>query len=154
MKYLLAGAFSAILAFAAPAAMADRDKGLVVVESANSVKATADKLEEVMKAKGITIFARIDHAAGAKKIGKSLRPTELLIFGNPKLGTPLIASNQASGIDLPLKALIYQGTNGKTYIAYNKPTYIAKRHSIGNRGKVVKKMAGALKKFTAAAAKK
>ena len=151
MKYLFAGAFAVILALSTSAASADQ--GLVIIESANGVTATADKLEKILKSKGLTVFARIDHAAGAKKVGKSLRPTQLLIFGNPKLGTPLMASNQAIGIDLPQKALIYQGTNGKTYIAYNDPAYLAKRHSIANRGKVFGKMAGALKNFTAAAAK-
>jgi uncharacterized protein (DUF302 family) len=152
MKYLFAGAFAVILALSASAASADQ--GLVIIESANGVTATADKLEKILKSKGLTVFARIDHAAGAKKVGKSLRPTQLLIFGNPKLGTPLMASNQAIGIDLPQKALIYLGTNGKTYIAYNKPAYLAKRHSIGDRDKVFKKITGALKNLTAAAAKK
>ena len=151
MKHFFAGVFAVLLMMTAPAAMADQ--GLVVVKSANSVAATADKLEKVLKSKDITVFARIDHAAGAKKVGKSLRPTQLLIFGTPKMGTPLMTSNQSIGIDLPLKALIYQGTDGMTYIAYNDPVYLAKRHAIANRGKVFEKMAGALKNFTAAASK-
>lgn len=151
MKHLFAAVFAVLLMTVAPAAMADQ--GLVVIESANSVAATVDKLEKILTSKGITVFARIDHAAGAKKVGKSLRPTQLLIFGNPKLGTPLMVSNQSIGIDLPLKALVYQGTNGKTYIAYNDPAYLAKRHAINDRGDVFKKIAGALKNFTAAAAK-
>lgn len=152
MKHLFAVALAAY--FVLPASTVMADQGLVVIESANGVTATADKLEKILKSKGITVFARIDHAAGAKKIGKSLRPTQLLIFGNPKLGTPLMASNQSIGIDLPLKALVYQATNGKTYISYNDPAYLADRHSIRDRAKVFGKMAGALKNFTAAAAKK
>lgn len=127
--------------------------GIVIVPSNNSVSKTADKLASVLTSKGITVFARVDHAAGAKKVGKTLRPTQLIIFGNPKLGTPLMESNQKIGLDLPMKALIYQAADNKTYISYNSPAYLAKRHGIQDRAKVFAKMTGALKKFTAAAAK-
>ncbi len=129
------------------------DDGIIVVPSSNSVSKTADKLASVLTSKGITVFARVDHAAGAKKVGMTLRPTQLIIFGNPKLGTPLMESNQKIGLDLPMKALIYQAADNKTYISYNSPAYLAKRHGIQDRAKVFAKMTGALKKFTAAAAK-
>ena len=91
-----------------------------------------DRLEAAVKAKGLTVFARIDHAAGAAKVGLSLRPTELLIFGNAKGGTPLMQSNQTVGIDLPLKALVWQDASGDTWLSYNDPSWIAKRHGLGH----------------------
>ena len=136
-----------------PAAHA-ADPGIKQVVSANDVNTTADKLESILKSKGITVFARVDHAAGAKKVGKTLRPTVLLVFGNPNLGTPLMQQKQLIGLDLPLKALIYEAENGKTYISYNDPAYLSKRHGIAKPEKVFSKMSGALKNFTAAAAKK
>jgi uncharacterized protein (DUF302 family) len=134
-----------------PAAAAD---GVIVVESANNVKTTMDKLEKALTAKGITVFARIDHAGGAKSIGQTLRPMELLIFGNPKLGTPLMQKEQRMGLDLPLKALVYEGADGKTYIAYSDPAYLSKRYGVTEPAKVLQTMTGALKNFTAAAAAK
>ena len=86
-------------------------------------------------------------------MGKSLRPTQLIIFGNPKLGTPLMESNQKIGLDLPMKALIYQASDNKTYISYTSPAFLAKRHGIQDRDKVFAKMTGALRNFTTAAAK-
>ena len=130
------------------------DPGIKQVVSANDVNTTADKLETILKSKGITVFARVDHAAGAKKVGKTLRPTVLLVFGNPKLGTPLMQQKQLIGLDLPLKALIYEAEDGKTYISYNDPAYLSKRHGVAEPEKVFSKMSGALKNFTAAAAKK
>lgn len=142
----LISAFSPISASAAD--------GVIVVTSANDVKTTMDKLEKVLTSKGITVFARINHAHGAKTIGQSLPPMELLIFGNPKLGTPLMQKNQQMGLDLPLKALVYEGEDGKTYIAYNDPAYLSKRHGVTEPAKVFETMTGALKNFTAAAAAK
>ena len=130
------------------------DAGIIRVASANSVKATADKMAKILKKNGATVFARINHAAGANKVGKELRPTELLVFGNPKLGTPLMMQNQQMGLDLPLKALIYKAKDRKTYIAYNDPAYLSKRHGVDKPEKVLKKMAGVLKNVTAAAGKK
>lgn len=128
--------------------------GVIVVPSANDVKTTTDKLEKILISKGITVFARVNHTAGAKKVGKDLRPTELLIFGNPKLGTPLMQKQQRFGLDLPMKALIFKAEDGKTYIAYNDPAYLSKRHNVSEPAKVFQKMTNALKNFTAAAAKK
>src|SRR6516225_1827663 len=89
-----------------------------------------DRLEAEIKAKGITVFARIDHAAGAAQAGLSLRPTEVLIFGNAKAGTPLMQSNQTIGIDLPLKALVWQDADGKVWLSYNAPSWLAQRHGL------------------------
>ncbi len=130
------------------------DSGLIRVASANSVEATADKMEKILKKNGATIFARIDHAAGAKKVGKDLRPTVLMIFGNPKMGAPLMKQNQQIGLDLPLKALIYQAQDGKTYITYNDPAYVSKRHGVSQPEKVFQRMTGILKNVSAAAGKK
>jgi uncharacterized protein (DUF302 family) len=106
--------------------------GLIEVKSALGPKETMDKLEAVVKAKNLNVFARIDHAAGAMKVGKTLRPTELLIFGNPQGGTPLMECAQSAGIDLPLKALVWVDANGQTMLGYNDPAYLAKRHDAAN----------------------
>jgi uncharacterized protein (DUF302 family) len=103
-------------------------EGLTSVPSNFGPKETMDRLETFVKAKGMTVFARIDHAAGATQAGLSLRPTELLIFGNAKAGTPLMQSNQTVGIDLPLKALVWLDESAKTWLSYNVPAWLAKRH--------------------------
>jgi uncharacterized protein (DUF302 family) len=102
-------------------------EGLITVRSSYSPKETMKRLETEVKAKGLTVFARIDHAAGAAEVGLSLRPTELL-FGNAKGGTPLMQSVQTIGIDLPLKILIWQDEAGDTWLSYNDPSWLAKRH--------------------------
>ncbi len=129
------------------------DKSLVIKESAHSVSVTIDKLKAVLESKGITIFARIDHAAGAKKTGQTLAPTELLIFGNPKLGTPLMLSNQKIGLDLPLKAIAWKGKDGKVRLGYTSPAYLKGKYGITDKDAVFKKITGALGKFTDAAVK-
>ena len=100
------------------------------MKSALGAKATMDRLEGIVKQRGLTVFARIDHAAGAKKIGKSLRPTELLIFGNAQGGTPFMECAQSVGIDLPLKALVWEDASGQVWLGYNDPAYLAKRHEV------------------------
>ena len=105
--------------------------GLITIPSAFEPKETIDRLEAEVKARGMTVFARIDHAAGAAQAGLSLRPTELLIFGNAKGGTPLMQANQSIGIDLPLKALVWQDESGKVWLSYNEPAWLAKRHGLG-----------------------
>jgi uncharacterized protein (DUF302 family) len=105
--------------------------GLITAPSSYDAKDTADRLDAAIKASGVTVFARIDHAAGAAEAGLSLRPTELLVFGNAKGGTPLMQSNQMIGIDLPLKALVWQDKTGKTWLSYNDPSWLAKRHKLG-----------------------
>ena len=102
--------------------------GLITLPSSFEPKDTMDRLEAAVKAKGLTVFARIDHAAGASEVGMTLPPTELLIFGNAKGGTPLMQADQATGIDLPLKALVYEDEAGKVWLAYNDPYWIAQRH--------------------------
>ena len=106
-------------------------EGLITIPSSFDPKETMDRLEAALRASGVTIFARIDHAAGAAEVGESLRPTELLIFGNPKAGTPLMQAEQTIGIDLPLKALVWQDAAGKTQVSYNEPAFLAKRHGLG-----------------------
>jgi uncharacterized protein (DUF302 family) len=105
--------------------------GLTTVPSNFGPKETMDRFEAEIRAKGMTVFARIDHAAGAAEVGLPLRPTELLIFGNAKGGTPLMQANQRSGIDLPLKALVFDDGAGKVWLAYNDPRGLARRHGLG-----------------------
>jgi uncharacterized protein (DUF302 family) len=125
----------------APSTAAD---GLVAVKSPHSVKATIDRFAAAAKARGLNVFLRVDHAAGAKKIGKDLRPTELLVFGNPQGGTPLMECAQSAGIDLPLKALAWQDAGGQVWLAYNDPRYLAARHGADDCGPVVQNLAKAL----------
>lgn len=122
--------------------------GLIVKPSKYSVNETIDRLEAALKKKGITIVTRWNHAERATKAGIPLRPTELLIFGNPKLGSHFFTSKQTSGIDLPMKALAWQDEQGKVWLSYNDPKYIADRHDIEDRPEIVKKMTGALNKMS------
>jgi uncharacterized protein (DUF302 family) len=103
-------------------------EGLIEVKSAHGVKETITRFEAAARERGLIIFARIDHAAGAQKVGKTLRPTELLIFGNPQGGTPLMECAQTAGIDLPLKALAWEDASGQVWLGYNDPQYLAARH--------------------------
>jgi len=128
--------------------------GLITMPSSFGPKETMDRLEAEIKAKGLTVFARIDHAAGAAAVGMSLRPTELLIFGNAKGGTPLMQENQEVGIDLPLKALVIADAAGRVWLSYNDPHWIAKRHGLGATvAQAVDAMAKALKAMSAQATK-
>lgn len=128
--------------------------GLIVMKSAYSASVTLDRLQTVLKSKGIRVFARVSHKDNAKGVGMDLRPTELLIFGNPKLGTHFFTSKQTAGIDLPMKMLAWEDKSGQAWLAYNDPAYIAKRHGIGSRDEVVSKMRNALKKFSSIASNK
>ena len=147
MRKLLLGIISAV--FFCSSAIAD--DGIVRVKSNHDVKVTADRLEQVLNAKGMTVFIRIDHAAGAEKVGKQLRPTELVIFGNPKIGTPLMQCAQSIGMDLPQKALISEDESGQVWFFYNDPMYLAKRHNVKGCDEVLKKVANALGNFAAKA---
>jgi uncharacterized protein (DUF302 family) len=118
------------------------DNGLITLASHHAVKATIDRLETAAKAKGLTIFARVDHAAGATSVGMPLRPTELLIFGNARGGTPLMQLAQTIGIDLPLKALAWEDAAGKTWLSYNDPAWLAARHGLAEQGATVVKTLG------------
>lgn len=122
-------------------------EGMIDVKSAHSVGATADRFESILASKGMTLFARVDHAAGAKKAGKSLPPTELLIFGNPKVGTPLMLCSRSIAIDLPQKALIWQDGGGDTWISYNDPQFLKLRHNTQGCDEVLKKVSMALGNF-------
>lgn len=126
--------------------------GLITLASNRSVKDTIDRLDSDVKAKGMTVFARIDHAKGARDVGLNLRPTELLIFGNARAGTPLMQAEQTIGIDLPLKALAWEDAAGKVWLAYNDPEWIAARHGLAPGGAPVQAMAGALAAAMKAAA--
>ena len=106
-------------------------EGLTTIRSSHGAKETMDRLEADVKARGMAVFARIDHAGGAAKVGLSLRPTEVLVFGNAKGGTPLMQVNQSMGIDLPLRALVWQDENGEVWLAYNEPSWVAERHGLG-----------------------
>lgn len=117
--------------------------GLVTIPSKHSVKETIDRLEAAAKAKGMTIFARVDHAGGAAVVGMALRPTELIVFGNAKGGTPLMQASQAIGIDLPLKALAWEDAAGKVWLAYNDPAWLAARHGIAQETAAVTAQLGA-----------
>lgn len=128
--------------------LADDSNGIIRIKSQNSVDATIDKLEDILNSKGMTIFKRVNHTAGAEKAGMQLRPTELLIFGNPKVGTPLMLCSQTAALDLPQKALAYEDTNGQVWLAYNDPAYMAKRHNTKDCDAAVKKVINALAKFT------
>jgi len=103
-----------------------------------------NRLEAEIRAHGMKVFERIDHAAGAAAAGLELRPTELIIFGNARGGTPLMQSAQTVGIDLPLKALVWEDASGTTWLSYNEPSWIAQRHGVANAEPVVSKMSAAL----------
>lgn len=110
---------------------ASAGNGLMTRRSAFSVKETIDRLVTEVTQRGLVVFARIDHAAGAAGVDMALRPTELLIFGNPRGGTPLMQDQQTAGIDLPVKALAWEDVNGRTWLTYNDAAWIAARHRLG-----------------------
>jgi uncharacterized protein (DUF302 family) len=120
--------------------------GLITLRSSFDPEKTMSLLEAEVRARGMTIFAHIDHAAGAAAVGLPLRPTDLLIFGAAKGGTSLMQSVQTIGIDLPLKALVWQDDAGRTFLSYNDPAYLAHRHGVGDTAKTVTEaMSAALK---------
>ena len=119
-------------------------EGLTTIGSSFSPKETMDRLEAEIRAKGMSVFARVDHAAGAAEAGLELRPTNLVIFGNARGGTPLMQASQTAGIDLPLKVLVWQDAAGKTWLSYNEPSWIVQRHGLGVRAEIIDKMAAAL----------
>jgi len=126
--------------------------GLITIRSSFGPLDTMNRLDTAVKAKGMTVFARINHAAGATAVGQPLRPTEVLIFGNAKGGTPLMQSVQTIGIDLPLKALVWQDAGGDTWLSYNDPDWLAKRHGLSSETETtVGTLAGALAALAKAA---
>ncbi len=104
--------------------------GVARMPSNHSVAETVDRLQSLLKERGILVFARIDFSADAARAGLTMRPEQLLIFGNPKAGTPLMLAEPAAGIDLPLKALVWEDAEGKTWVAYNDPDYLVRRHAL------------------------
>jgi uncharacterized protein (DUF302 family) len=148
MKRILLTALS-ILLIAIPVAAAE---GVVTIPSTFSVEETADRMENVLNKKGMTIFNRIKHSEGAANVGIELRKTELIIFGNPKVGSPLMKCQQSVAIDLPQKALIWEDADAKVWISYNDPGYLQKRHNISGCEEVISKIKKALDGITKSAA--
>jgi uncharacterized protein (DUF302 family) len=109
---------------------AEKNSGLINIPSNHSVDETVEKLNAILQLKGITLFALIDHNGEAIKAGTKMRPTKLVIFGNPKAGTPVMLAAPSSAIDLPLKILIWEDTQGKAWVTYNSPAYLQERHNI------------------------
>ena len=140
MKKVILAALS-ILFIAIPVAAAD---GVVDVPSTFNVEETADRMVRILNKKGMTIFNRIKHSESAAKVGIELRKTELIIFGNPKVGSPLMACQQSVAIDLPQKALIWEDHNAKVWISYNDPRYLEKRHNISGCEEAITKIEKAL----------
>ena len=125
--------------------------GVITKPSNQSVAATIDKLETVVTGKGFKVIARVDHTAAAASVGTSLRPTQLLIFGNPVVGSKLMTSTQAVALDLPVKVLAFEDENGQLWMTYNDPDWLLERHDIADRDRVGEKMSKALAAFTDAA---
>lgn len=146
MRKLMCGLILAVCSGAAAA-----DNGLISVKSHYDVRETADRLEKLLITKGMRVFIRIDHAQGAQQVGEALRPTELVIFGNPRVGTPLMQCSQSMAIDLPQKALIREDESGQVWLTYNDPWYLAQRHGIEGCDEVLNKVEAALANFARAA---
>lgn len=127
-------------------------EGLITAKSQHGPAETVKRLENSVAAHGLTIFARVDHAEGAKSVGMDLRPTEVLIFGSPKSGTPLMQLSDTIGLDLPLKMLVRQDASGQTFLAYDDPAWLARRHGLADgAGAVVAKMQAAMAAIARAA---
>jgi uncharacterized protein (DUF302 family) len=136
-------------ALSASSAMAG---SLTTLESKFSVKETADRLAAVVEEKGLKVAARIDHAAGAKAAGLDMPPTEVVMFGNPKLGTPLMLASPQLAIDLPMKIAVWQDASGKVMVGYVEPAELGKRHAVSGQDEIIQKMSGALAGFAKQAA--
>ena len=146
MKRSLLVLCASLLALSPAAFGAD---GVIAIKSPFGAKETMNRLEEHVKQRGLIVFARVDHAAGAAKTGKTLRSTEVLIFGNPQGGTPFMECAQSVGIDLPLKALVWEDAQGQVWLGYNDPAFLANRHgvaqcpAVGNLSKALSGLAEA-----------
>jgi uncharacterized protein (DUF302 family) len=127
------------------------DTDLVTLPSAHSITETVQRLKTLLTQKGIEVFAHIDHAAAAEKVGLPLRPTQVLIFGNPKAGTPLMQSRQTMGLDLPLHVLFWEDAKDKVWLTYRRVGTLARQHGVGDRDLVVKVLDDALAALTRAA---
>lgn len=144
---VLLALFASLLA--TPAMAAD---GMVSIQSDFDVEETANRLETILEDKGLTLFTRIKHSEGAASVGIELRDTELLIFGNPKVSSPLMQCQQTVAIDLPQKTLIWEDENAQTWISYNEPSYLEERHDISGCAEVIGNITNALSGITNAAA--
>ena len=127
--------------------------GLISVESKHSVKETADKFASIVESKGLTLFARIDHQKNAAGVDLTLRETEVVLFGSPKVGTPLMQCAQTMAIDLPQKVLVWKDADNKVWLSYNDPEYLKQRHSNEGCDETIKKVSNVLSALTGAAAK-
>jgi uncharacterized protein (DUF302 family) len=125
--------------------------GLVTVASAHTVAQTLERLETALRKNSVTIFAQIDHAAGAGEAGLPLRPTTVVLFGNPQVGTPIMQAKQTIGIDLPMKVLVWEDEKGKAWLSYNNLEFLARRHQVADRKETVAAMNEALAKLAKAA---
>ena len=131
--------------------VASNNNGLITTFSPYDVTQTSDRLESIIKEKGLTLFARIDHRANAANVELKLNPTKVLIFGNPKVGTPLMQCSATTAIDLPQKILVYQDVNNQTKIVYNDPQYLQQRHNISGCDSILEKVSEVLKNIVAEA---
>ena len=147
---LIAGCLFAIVAGPVSAASTGRD--ILTVRSTRSVTATVARLKQLIQKNHLQLLAVVNHSGAAQKVGLSLRPTELVIFGNPLLGTKMMEINQTAGLDLPLKVLVWQNAQGQTFLGYNSPTYLAHRYGIAPSSPIIRKMTAAMKHITTAAA--
>ena len=125
--------------------------GMIKLQSPHDVATTLDKLTSVLESKGMSVFGRVNHASNAENAGMSLRPTEVLIFGNPKIGTPLMLCSQSVAIDLPQKMLAWEDEMGATWLGWNDPTHLKSRHAIEGCDEVLEKVTAALNNFAKAA---
>ena len=131
MRYWWPALLFVISVLSAPEALAvQKEEGIVKIPSHHSVDQTVDKLKTILQAKGVMLFALADHSGEAEKVGLEMPPTKLLIFGNPKGGTPLMLASPSVAIDLPLKILIAEDSQGKVWISYNSPEYLKERHDL------------------------
>jgi len=142
MFKVLSAALLACLPFTAHAA------DLITKTSAHDVPTTVDRLVSAVEGAGAKVFARVDHAAGASSVGAELRPTQMLMFGNPKLGTPAMQLSQSAGLDLPLRVVVYETESGDVMLSYHDPATLAATHGLPQNAKVLKMMTGALDKLT------
>lgn len=142
-----------LLAFSVATAFAAAD-GLISKKSPYDVNTTVKRLDEVLKEKKMTLFITIDHAENGRKVGLALRPTVLVIFGNPKAGTPVMQCQQTAAIDFPQKALIWEDEEGQVWLSYNDPRYVAARHHITDCGKPLARVEKALAAIAEATVRK
>jgi uncharacterized protein (DUF302 family) len=151
MKHFVT-AFALIALLSSPALVADDH--LITKKSAHNVSQTLDRLVEALKQRNVAVVARVDHAAAAQRAGQALRPTEVLIFGNPKLGTPLMQANRKIGLDLPMKVLAWEDHSGQVWLAYTKPEHLKAQYAVSGQDETFREMAQALDRLTDEASKR